>query len=130
MDVDADVTSKKVGALPSLMMGCARFIGFHIPYKHITLEALAPVSRCDRDWVGLTWKNASAQGDAALRGTVSESEHAPRNSLTRTLATATARRLPHKTVSDGLRLSLVSGVDWRFVKEEVVKRSGGVSWLH
>lgn len=68
MDVDADVTSKKVGALPSLMMGCARFIGFHIAYKHITLEALAPVSRCDRDWVGLTWKNASAQGDAALRG--------------------------------------------------------------
>jgi hypothetical protein len=64
---NADVTSKKVGALPSLMMGCARFMGFHILYKYTTLEALDPVSRCDRDWVGLT-ENASAQGYAALRG--------------------------------------------------------------
>jgi hypothetical protein len=59
---NADVTPKKVGALPSLMMGCARFMGFHIPYKHITLEALDPVSRCDRDWVGLTWRMQVRRG--------------------------------------------------------------------
>lgn len=67
-----DVTSHNWGAyLPYDAQPC--FMGFHILYRRIFLEALVSVMLCNRDWVGLTSREQVRRGMAALRGSVCDS---------------------------------------------------------